>query len=109
MFQNKYTVNISIEADEAKNVLTMKTLISVASALNCDFVYAFVPREPLEKMVEQQAYKIASSQINSVSYNMMLEKQMLSSKQNKEQVEELKNRLLEKSYKKLWDCVRLQF
>jgi predicted DNA-binding mobile mystery protein A len=95
---------IRIEADEAKSALTVKTLIATANALNCDFVYAFIPKKPLEKMVEEQAHKIAISQVNNISHNMMLEKQMLLSKQNKEQVKELQSRLLEKSFKKLWDC-----
>lgn len=95
---------VRIETDEIKKVLTIKTLIDAARALNCDFVYSFIPKESLEKMVERQAYNIAISQINNVSHNMKLENQMLSSKQNKEQIEELKNQLLEKSFKKLWDC-----
>lgn len=94
---------VRIEADEAKNVLTMKTLKALAAALDCDFVYAFIPKESLEKMVEQQANKIAALQINNVSHNMMLEKQMLLPKQNKEQIKELKNNLLEKSFKNLWN------
>jgi predicted DNA-binding mobile mystery protein A len=95
---------IRIESDEVRTVLTMKTLIAVANALDCDFVYAFVPRKPLQEMIEQQAHKIAALQINSISHNMFLENQALSPKQNKEQVEDLKTKLLETSLKKLWDC-----
>jgi predicted DNA-binding mobile mystery protein A len=94
---------VRIEADETKNALTMKTLISIAHALNCDFVYAFIPQKPLKKMVEEQAYKIAISQVNNVSHNMLLEKQMLLLKQNTKQAKELQSRLLEKSFKKLWN------
>lgn len=93
---------IKIESDEAKGVLTMKTLSMVAESLNCDLMYAFVPRKPLQKMLEEQADKIAVSRIREISHNMLLEKQSLSEKQNKEQVAELKARLLDKSFNKLW-------
>lgn len=94
---------IRIESDESKEALTMKSLIAVANALNCDFVYAFVPKEPLQKIIEQQAYKIAKQQIEGVSHNMMLENQKLLPKQNQEQIEALKAGLLERSLKNLWN------
>lgn len=94
---------IKIESDEVREALTMKTLIATANALNCDFIYALVPRESLKKTIERQANKIATLQVNRIAHNMLLEDQMLLREQNKEQVEELKNELLSKSYKKLWN------
>lgn len=94
---------IRIESDEARAALTMKTLAAVADALNCDFVYAFIPKKnSLKQIVEQQAYKVASQQLTNISHNMSLEKQALTARQNKKQIEELKNKLLEKSFKKIW-------
>lgn len=93
---------IRIEIDETRKALTMKTLAATANVLNCDFVYAFVPREPLHKMVDQQANKIATRQLESISHNMFLEDQALSSRQNKKQLKELKVKLLENISKNLW-------
>ena len=93
---------IRIESDEVRSVLTIKTLIATADALNCDFIYAFVPRRSLQKMIEKQAYEMAASQISSISHNMVLENQSLLKEQDKKQIDDLKARLLEKSHKKLW-------
>jgi predicted DNA-binding mobile mystery protein A len=94
---------IRIEADEIKTALTMKTLITVADALNCDFVYALVPRKPLCKIIEQQANKIAMLQLDKISHNMFLENQMVTPEKNKKQLKELKTRLLEEMPKNFWD------
>lgn len=94
---------IRIESDEVKAALTMKTLATVANALDCDFVYAFVPRESLQKMIERKAQEIALLQLSGISHNMFLENQALSLEQNKEQIKGFKAKLLEKSAKKLWE------
>lgn len=94
---------IKIETDESRKALTIKTLMITANALNCDFIYAFVPKKPLQELIEQQAYDIAWQQINNVAHNMSLEKQSLSSHQNQVQINELKEALLKQSLKKLWN------
>lgn len=93
---------IRIESDETKDALTLKTLKSVANALSCELTYILVPREPLQKMVEKQAYKIAAEKIKRVSHHMSLEAQSLSSIQDMEKVHELKEQLVRNSFKKLW-------
>lgn len=94
---------IRIESDETKSVLTMKTLEMVANALNCDVVYALVPREPLYKMVKRQVDKIANQQLNNISHNMFLENQEIPKAQNKKQLMELRAKLLEKIPANLWN------
>lgn len=94
---------IRIESDELKGALTIQTLTAMANALNCDFIYALVPKKPLCKILEDQAQKIATLQIKRVSNNMLLENQVLSTNQNKTQIKELRETLLTKSPKKLWN------
>jgi len=94
---------VRIESDEIKDVLTLQTMINVASALNCEFIYAFIPRISLQEMLEKQALKMAIEQIERISHNMLLEDQSLSPKQIKEQIENLKTELLSKSPKNLWN------
>jgi predicted DNA-binding mobile mystery protein A len=96
---------IKIESDECKQALTMKTLNSVAHALNCDFVYAFIPKKPLTQLLEEQAQMIANEQINRINHTMLLENQSLSQAQNKQQIAEIKNKLLSQSFKSLWNIV----
>jgi predicted DNA-binding mobile mystery protein A len=39
----------SLEHNEEDRTITLSRLDAVADALNCDLVYAFIPREPLTK------------------------------------------------------------
>lgn len=94
---------IRIEADEIKDVLTLQTMINIADALNCELVYALIPRISLQEMLEQQALKVAIEQIERISHNMLLENQSLPPEQIKEQIENLKTELLSKSPKNLWN------
>lgn len=74
-----------------------------ANALNCDLVYALVPRKPLETLVREQAEKIARQKLQRVSHSMALEAQAVAKSQQQEQLEELINTLLSGSLKQLWD------
>lgn len=94
---------VRIESDELKGALTIQTLTTMANALNCDFIYALVPKKSLGKILEDQAQKIATLRIKRVSNNMLLENQALATKQNKTQIKELQEILLTKSPKRLWD------
>jgi predicted DNA-binding mobile mystery protein A len=93
---------VAIESHEKKYTLTMKTLSMTADALGCDLIYAFIPRKSLQKMIDEQAERIAVLQIKNIAHNMLLENQSLSKKQNLEQIEEQKRMLLSRSFKKLW-------
>jgi predicted DNA-binding mobile mystery protein A len=94
---------IKIESDELREVLTMQTLHLVAEALNCDFIYALVPKESLQSSIDKQATKVATKTLQIIAHNMLLENQQLTAKQNTVLIDELKNRLLKKSLKKLWN------
>lgn len=63
------------EVSEAKKTIRISTLEKVAEEMNCDFVYAFIPRKPLESVYEAQAIKLARAHSKDVEHNMRLEKQ----------------------------------
>ena len=46
-----------------------------ADALNCDLVYALVPREPLETTVQHRAREVALRELAAVERSMQLEDQ----------------------------------
>lgn len=94
---------IKIESDENREVLTMKTLITTANALECDLVYALVPRQSLQTMLDCQAQQVAKRHVAHVAHNMLLEKQELSAEQNKEHIKHLKEQLLKSAHKNLWN------
>ncbi len=52
--------NISeTEKAEAAEAITLSKLKRVAEGLNCEFVYYFLPREPIDKMLEKRARYVA--------------------------------------------------
>src|ERR1700683_4458681 len=55
---------IKIQQTEQSGNLTVHTLRQVADALNCDLVYAFIPRQPLPALLRGQAEKIAKQRLN---------------------------------------------
>lgn len=95
--------NISaIERSEKKGTISLETLEEVAKALDCKLVYCLIPLEPLEKILEKQARKIAREKIKIINHSMTLEKQGLNPKQLKQQEDDLVRELLQGSPKKLW-------
>jgi len=95
------TTVYKIEQSEKNNQLTMQTLQTIAEAMDCDFVYAFVPHRPIEEMIDTQARKRAKTVAKQANLQMEFEDQAVSSKENKLQYEELVENL--KSSKTLWD------
>ncbi|ATN86899.1 mobile mystery protein A [Coxiella burnetii] len=94
---------VKIETSEVKGAVTLRTLQSVAEALNCTFVYSFVPKTSLEDTVRNQARKVAKAQMERTAHTMELENQAIEKKWFEEQVEDLTDELLRKSWKHLWE------
>ena len=55
------------EAEEVDGSIRLGVLRRAADAMNCTFVYAFAPREPLEDIVLRQAYLKAATQLSTLS------------------------------------------
>ena len=67
---------VQLEQSEASGTIQLATLRRAADAMNCDLVYALVPREgSLEATVLTQARRRASSVVNAVDRSMALEDQ----------------------------------
>lgn len=92
-----------LEKAELEGNLTLASLKKIAEGLNMRLVYAFVPEEGLEKMVNNQAAKIAKKRISSVSQSMKLEDQELSEKEKSKTLHDLTQRILIESPKDFWD------
>lgn len=63
------------EKNEVEGKITLNTLKKIAASLNCRLVYAFVPEESFEKMIDDRINEIADSIVGRVSNTMMLESQ----------------------------------
>ena len=94
---------IDWEQREAKGTITLQSLKKVADALQCDLVYALVPRKPLGKILEDRAIQRAEVSVEQIRHSMALENQGTSSTYKKRAVKEMARRLLEEKPTRLWD------
>ncbi len=98
---NKQRVS-RIEQDEKLGNITIKTLINVARALDCHFVYGFVPNLTLEKTVENQAGTIARKRLSRSDQMMRLEQQELSESEKEKVLEKMITEMIYEMPKSLW-------
>jgi predicted DNA-binding mobile mystery protein A len=94
---------VAIEKAESTNAITLGSLARAARALDCDLVYALVPRKPLETLAEERALQVAKRRIRPTRHTMALEAQSVDQKAEEEQVKQLARRLLEMPGSALWD------
>lgn len=67
---------LQLEKGEAEDRITLKSLRAVANALDCDLVYAFVPRAAtMEELIENRARAEAKKRVLGVEHTMALENQ----------------------------------
>lgn len=96
---------VAIEKGEVSGTLTLNTLYRVADALNCEVVYALVPKggSTLMQTVEFRAYDKAKAIMEQTTHTMSLEEQSVKGKELGEQFKRLASRILRESPRKLWD------
>lgn len=90
------------EEAEAEYRITLGQLRKLAEGLDCELVYALIPRKSLEEVVHDRAYQIALSETSRVTHTMALEDQRPNDKYIKERQTKRTNELLEGSWAKLW-------
>lgn len=67
---------LQLEKGEAEDRITLRSLRSVASALDCDLVYALVPRaNSMRELIEARARAEAKQRVLGVEHSMALEDQ----------------------------------
>jgi len=94
---------VDIEKAEVKGSITLDSLERAARALDCELVYALVPRNPLETMVEERANRIAKRRLKQAAHSMALEDQSVAEEDKEEQAKELARQLAQKSGSALWE------
>lgn len=93
---------VDAEKAEGRGDITLTTLRRYAEALDCELVYALVPRQPLEQAVQQRADRIAREQVSRVGHSMALEDQATETSVREQQVLDLRRRLLDGPRSRLW-------
>jgi predicted DNA-binding mobile mystery protein A len=67
---------LQLEKGEAEDRITLRSLRAAANALDCDLVYALVPRaDSMQGLVEERARSEAKKDVLGVEHSMALEDQ----------------------------------
>lgn len=93
-----------MEKAETLGNITLKSLRRAAEAMECELVYAFVPKVDLETSLRSQALKAAKRNLKTVAHTMRLEDQGLSEKENTDQLEEMVDKWVKDPPRWLWDA-----
>jgi len=91
-----------MERMEAEDRITLKQLRRVADTLDCDLVYALVPRKPVENMIRDRARLKAEKLVSKTDVQMKLEAQQLTNEKLQEQVKFETERLVREMPRDLW-------
>lgn len=92
-----------MERMELEDRITIKQLRRVANALDCQLVYALIPRKPVAELVRERAQLKAKQLVGKADVQMALEAQQVSSKQLAVQTEMEVDRLLRDMPRDLWE------
>ena len=92
-----------LQAREATQTIQLKSLRELANALDCDLVYALVPRKPLDAILEVRARLVAGETLRRTRHSMELERQGLGAREQERAMEREIERLLAGSRRKLWE------
>ena len=94
---------LRLEQREAKGTVSLHTLERVAKALQCQMVYALVPENSLEELLDKQTKIAAQRIVGRVSHSMALEEQKVSQLESSTQADELARELKDKMDSQIWD------
>lgn len=86
----------ALERSEVRDTIKLDTLRRAAAALECDLVYALVPRTSLNATVRAQAASKAATLLGPVAHHSRLENQALSRDEMDAQLEELVDQLVDR-------------
>lgn len=99
---------VQLEKAEVEDAVTLRSLREAASAMECELVYAIVPKgdDALEDIIERQARRIIRERLSAVAHSMALEGQDIDQAVIAQWQETLVEELAEKINKKLWDPIK---
>ena len=79
----------NIERSEQRGTIKLETLRRAADALDCDLVYALVPRRSLDDLVMAQARRKATQHLRPIAHHSRLEDQTVTGTDAAAQIDEL--------------------
>ena len=94
---------LDLQQREAAQTIQLNTLRELAEAMDCELVYAIVPRKPLDRMVSERAEALARRTLRRTGHTMELERQGLGVRESARALEREIERLLKGSRRRLWE------
>ena len=94
---------LGFEKSEVGKGISLATLERAAHALDCRLVYALVPKNSLETLVEDRAHELAKKRLRATSHSMALENQRVDEADEHEHLERLVKKLLNQPGSALWE------
>ncbi|MCJ7649150.1 MAG: mobile mystery protein A [Candidatus Lokiarchaeota archaeon] len=93
-----------IEQREEDKGITLNKLTEVAEALDCHFVYAFIPKDgSLQKLIDKRANQVAKEIVMRTSHTMKLEGQENTEERLKKAIKDRAEKIKNELPKYLWD------
>lgn len=92
-----------LERGELKGSVTLGTMMKMADAMNCRFVYAIIPDKDIDEMIEDQAKKKAYSIVKQAGSHMALENQALPKARLQYEIKRVAEELIAKQPADFWD------
>lgn len=90
------------EQSEAQERISLGQLRKLADGLDCELVYALVPRKPLTEVVQDRAKQLAKEEVYGVAHTMSLEDQRPTDERIQKQVARRAEELLRGKWSDLW-------
>lgn len=90
------------EQSEAEERISLGQLRKLADGLDCELVYALVPRKPLTEVVQDRAKQLAKEEVFGVAHTMGLEDQRPTDERIQKQVARRAEELLRGKWSDLW-------
>ncbi len=90
------------EQSEAQERISLGQLRKLADGLDCELVYALVPRKPLTEVVQDRAKQLAKEEVYGVAHTMSLEDQRPTDERIQKQVVRRAEELLRGKWSDLW-------
>lgn len=93
---------VALEQGEVNGTITLGRLQELAEALDCTLVYALVPNEPLQQIVEARARHLANLRLTRTHHSMRLEDQGLDIDALADERDRLAAGLLRDNARQIW-------
>lgn len=94
---------LDLQQRESAQTIQLNTLRELAEGMDCELVYAVVPRKPLEQTVRERAEAVARRMLRRTGHSMELERQGIGVREVTRALDREIERLLAGSRRKLWE------